>query len=83
MSEKRALEAVVAVTGVPDHLLEETEGFEGGYVFVSHMSGKTYCVESMDQVDRLTAKQKKDMHIYGEYEGFYIYEMKAWWKDLI
>ncbi|NIK77308.1 hypothetical protein FHS15_002444 [Paenibacillus castaneae] len=83
MIGNQALLAVVAVTGIPEALLKETEGGDDYSAFVSNLTGKTYCVESAWYVNRLPEEEKKDMQILGEHEGLYVYEQKAWWDGLL
>lgn len=83
MIGKRALLAVVRVTGIPEELLKETEGGDEYNAFLSSLTGKKYCVESAWYVNRLPADEKEEMNIIGEHDGLYVYEEKAWWTGLL
>lgn len=83
MAREVELTAVVAVTGVPADMLEESEGYDGSIVFVSGLTGKRYSVAPVSEVDAWTAEEKQDMRIFGEHEGLCVYELKAWWGSLL
>ncbi|MGO4372306.1 hypothetical protein [Paenibacillus sp. 2TAB19] len=75
--------AVVAVTGVPAEMLEQSEGYDGSIVFVSGLTGKRYSVASVSEVAAWTDEEKQDMQMFGEHEGLCVYELKAWWGSLL
>ncbi|MDQ0062840.1 hypothetical protein [Paenibacillus harenae] len=83
MARELEKEAVVAVTGVPAEMLEESEGYDGSVVFVSGLTGKRYSVAPVCEVAAWTAEEKQDMQMFGEHEGLCVYELKAWWGSLL
>jgi hypothetical protein len=83
VTEEMALNAVVAVTGIPSDVLVETPGYEGRFVFVSNLSKKTYYVESVHKVNSITPEEREDMEIFGEHDGLCVYEVHPWWDKLV
>ncbi|MDQ0113900.1 hypothetical protein [Paenibacillus harenae] len=82
MARELEKEAVVAVTGVPAEMLEESEGYDGSVVFVSGLTGKRYSVAPVSEVAAWSPEEKQDRQMFGEHAGLCVYELKAWWGSL-
>lgn len=83
MAREEEKAAVVAVTGIPAEMLEHSEGYDGNIAFVSKLSGKRYSVAPVSELAARTAEEKQDMQLFGEHEGLFVYELKAWWDCLL
>ncbi|WP_438350527.1 hypothetical protein ACP8HI_07730 [Paenibacillus sp. FA6] len=84
MTEERAQNAVVIVTGIPANLLVvDAQSYEDCFICVSNLSRKTYHVESTEKVQSYTAEEAKDMKVIGEHDGLCVYEMIPWWSTLV